>query len=173
MNLIQEFSIKIIIFTFCLAFALEATVLIFILLTSKNILNKVYNQTIENTENKAMEFTNSLKTITANIFMKYVTDLKLIARNTYIYNSLDSKTFNKNSKVFKNNMNNKKIISENKTQLLNNHNDIFKNIYNNETDKFDYLNYYINLYGNETDNSKTQDKLLKEHDELNYINYIN
>ena len=66
MNLIQEFSIKIIIFTFCLAFALEATVLIFILLTSKNILNKVYNQTIENTENKAMEFTNALKTITAN-----------------------------------------------------------------------------------------------------------
>ena len=46
MKLIQGFAIKIIAFTFCLSFALEAAVLIFILLTSKNILNRVYDETM-------------------------------------------------------------------------------------------------------------------------------
>ena len=171
MNLIQEFSVKIIIFTFCLAFALEGSVLLFILLTSKDILNKVYDQTITNTENKTLEFTNSIKTLSKNLFMKTVNDLKLISRNIYLYNSPE-KTLNKNSKIFSNNKEHKKIISANTEEIIN-INDRFKDIFNNNTGRFDYLEYYINLYGNETNNSYLLNKLLKEHDELNHINYIN
>ena len=171
MNLIHEFSVKIIIFTFCLAFALEGSVLLFILLTSKDILNKVYDQTITNTENKTLEFTNSIKTLSRNLFMKTVNDLKLISRNIYLYNSPE-KTLNKNSKIFSNNKEHKKIISANTEEIIN-INDRFKDIFNNNTGRFDYLEYYINLYGNETNNSYLLNKLLKEHDELNYINYIN
>ena len=68
MKLIQELAIKIVAFTFCLAFALEAAVLIFILLASKNILNRVYNEAMIFTENKTIEFTNSLKAASSNIF---------------------------------------------------------------------------------------------------------
>ena len=78
MKLIQEFAIKIIAFTFCLAFALEAAVLIFILLTSKNILNRVYDETMIITENKTIEFINSLKAASSNSFLKYVSGLKLM-----------------------------------------------------------------------------------------------
>ena len=82
MKLIQEFAIKIIAFTFCLAFALEEAILIFILLTSKNILNRVFDETVTNTENKTIELTNSLKVVSSNSFLKYVSDLKLMERNT-------------------------------------------------------------------------------------------
>ena len=107
MNLIQEYSIKVIIFTFCLAFALEAAIVIFLFLTSKSTLNQTYDETIQRSENKAIEFTKSVKYFISFSLMKYITDLKLIARNTYIYNSKDNSTnanlFNMNSKVISNN----------------------------------------------------------------------
>ena len=121
MNLIQEYSIKVIIFTFCLAFALEAAIVIFLFLTSKSTLNQTYDETIQRSENKAIEFTKSVKSFISFSLMKYITDLKLIARNTYIYNSKDSSNrdlFNMNSRVISNNEK-YKIISEIKEELIN------------------------------------------------------
>ena len=107
MNLIQEYSIKVIIFTFCLAFALEATIVIFLFLSSKNTLDKTYHETILRAEKKAKEFTKSVKSFISFSLMKYITDLKLIARNTYIFNSKDKTNnrnlFNMNSKIVANN----------------------------------------------------------------------
>ena len=106
--------------------------------------------------------------------MKFITDLKIIARNTYIYNSNNNSnsknSFNMNSKIISNNEK-YKIISENKEQLVNN--DIFNKIYNNSTNKFDYINFYSNLYGNESNNNLILNKMQREHEELNYLNYIN
>ena len=121
MNLIQEYSIKVIIFTFCLAFALEAAIVIFLFLTSKSTLNQTYDETIQRSENKAIEFTKSVKSFISFSLMKYITDLKLIARNTYIYNSKDSSNrdlFNMNSRVISNNEK-YKIISESQEELIN------------------------------------------------------
>ena len=174
MNLIQEYSIKVIIFTFCLAFALEAAIVIFLFLTSKSTLNQTYDETIQRSENKAIEFTKSVKSFISFSLMKYITDLKLIARNTYIYNSKDNTSntnlFNMNSKVISNNER-YKIIAENQKELINK--TFFNKIYNNSTDKLDYFNYYSNLFGNETNNNLILNKILREHEELNYINYIN
>ena len=173
MNLIQEYSIKVIIFTFCLAFALEAVIVIFLILTSKSTLNQAYDETILKAENKAREFTKSVKSFISFSLMKYITDLKLIARNTYIYNSKDSSNrdlFNMNSRVISNNEK-YKIISESQEELINK--DFFKKIYNDSTDKLDYFNYYSNLFRNETNNNLILNKILREHEELNYINYIN
>ena len=174
MNLIQEYSVKTIIFTFCLAFALEATIIIFLYLTSKNTLNDIYDESILSSENKAIEFTKSVKSFISYTLMKFITDLKIIARNTYIYNSNNNSnsknSFNMNSKIISNNEK-YKIISENKEQLVNN--DIFNKIYNNSTNKFDYINFYSNLYGNESNNNLILNKMQREHEELNYLNYIN
>ena len=174
MNLIQEYSIKVIIFTFCLAFALEAVIVIFLILTSKSTLNQTYDETILKAENKAREFTKSVKSFISFSLMKYITDLKLIARNTYIYNSKDNTSntnlFNMNSKVISNNEK-YKIIAENQDELINK--TFFNKIYNNSTDKLEYFNYYSNLFGNETNNNLILNKILREHEELNYINYIN
>ena len=175
MNLIQEYSIKVIIFTFCLAFALEATIVIFLFLTSRNTLNQTYDETILRAENKAKEFTKSVKAFVSFSLMKYITDLKLIARNTYIYNSKDKTNnrnlFNMNSKVVANINEKYKIIAENQADLIKK--DFFNKIYNKSTNKLDYLNYYSNLYGDETNNNLILNKILREHEELNYINYIN
>ena len=161
MNLIQEYSIKVIIFTFCLAFALEAAIVIFLFLTSKSTLNQTYDETIQRSENKAIEFTKSVKSFISFSLMKYITDLKLIARNTYIYNSKDDSTnanlFNMNSKVISNNEK-YKIIAENQDELINK--TFFNKIYNNSTDKLDYFNYYSNLFGNETNNNLILKKVL-------------
>jgi len=174
MNLIQEYSIKVIIFTFCLAFALESVVLIFLLLTSKNTFNKIYTTTIENSENKATELTIAIKTVTTNFINKLVIDLKLIARNTYLYNinnnSNNISSFNMKSKVFSNN-NKLKIISKTEEELYNN--PIFGKLYNNDTQRLEYLYYYKNLYSNAYSNNIILNNLSKIHEELNYMNYIN
>ena len=84
---------------------------------------------------------------------------------------MNSNILNKNSKNFSNNKEQKKINAANTEQIFN-INDNFKNIYNNQTGRFDYLQYYNALYENETDTNYILNKLLKEHYELNYINYI-
>ena len=174
MNLIQEYSIKVIIFTFCLAFALESAVLIFMLLTSKNTLNKIYDSTIEKSENKTTELTISLKTVTINFINKLIIDLKLIARNTYLYdiknNSNDKNSFNMKSKIFSNN-NKLKIISKTENELYNN--SIFGKLYNNNTKRLEYLDYYKNLYSNAYSNDIILNNLSMVHEELNIMNYIN
>ena len=174
MNLIQEYSIKVIIFTFCLAFALESGVLIFMLLTSKNTLKKIYDITIENSEKKATDLTISIKTVTINFINKLVTDLKLIARYTYLYdiknNSNNRNSFNTKSKIFSNN-NKLKIISKTAKELYNN--PIFGKLYNKETKRLEYLDYYKNLYSNAYSNDIILNNLSIVHEELNIMNYIN
>ena len=174
MNLIQEYSIKVTIFTFCLAFALEGVVLVFMLLSSKSMLNEVYDTTIKNSENKAVELTSSLKIATINFINKLVTDLKLIARNTYLYDIKNTSnniySFNLKSKIFSNN-NKHKIVSKSAKELYNN--PIFGKLYNNNTKRLEYLDYYKNLYSNASSNYIIINNLTKHHEELNIMNYIN
>ena len=174
MKLIQEYSVKVIIFTFCLAILLEAIVLIFILLTSRNLLNKTYDENIQRTINKTEEFTISINTIINNLLMDSIRDLKLISRNIYIYtqqNSSIPNSLNLNSKIFSNKQTNKTIISENLTEIMKR--DLFKKILNKTTNKIDYLTYYNKKFGNISDNNFILNELLRKHDELNYINFIN
>ena len=174
MKLIQEYSVKVIIFTFCLAILLEAIVLIFILLTSRNLLNKTYDENIQRTINKTEEFTISINTIINNLLMDSIRDLKLISRNIYIYtqqNSSIPNSLNLNSKIFSNKQTNKTIISENLTEIMKR--DLFKKILNSSTNRIDYLTYYNKKFGNISDNNFILNELLRKHDELNYINFIN
>ena len=48
----------------------------------------------------------------------------------------------------------------------------FKDVCNNATEKFDYVEYYIKKYGKDCKNILLN-KLSREHDELNYISYYN
>ena len=118
--------------------------------------------------------------------MKYITELKLIARHIVLYdginNTNDKNNINYNSGVFMNNNKHKKIIEANLTNLLYTM-DFFK-IYKHtgqllengypkdiSTISLNYKNYYEQIFENVKDNSILLNKLLKEHDELNYIGY--
>ena len=63
---------------------------------------------------------------------------------------MNSNILNKNSKICSNNKEQKKIIAANTEQIFN-INVNFNNIYNNQTGRFDYLQYYNALYANESD----------------------
>ena len=49
----------------------------------------------------------------------------------------------------------------------------FKDVFNNTTEKFDYIAYYMEKYGKDIDQNLLLNKLSREHDELNYISYYN
>ena len=167
MKLIQEYSVKVIIFTFCLAFGLEACILIFTLLTSKSILKKIYSETISSSETKTKEITTYIKILTSNLLMTTFTDLKLISRYMYLYNKNISNQLN--PKIF--NIDKYKIISNDEKKL--NTSEIFNKIYDttNNSNYFDYTQYYNKIFENETNNDIILNKLLKEQEELNYIYY--
>ena len=159
MKLIQEYSVKVIIFTFCLAFGLEACVLIFTLLTSKTILKKVYSDTISSSETKTKEITKYIKILASNLLMTTFTDLKLISRYMYLYNK-NITNIQLNPKIF--NTDKYKIISNEENEL--NTSEIFNKIYDttNNSNYFDYLQYYNNILENDTKNDIILNKLLKE-----------
>ena len=49
----------------------------------------------------------------------------------------------------------------------------FQDLFNETTEKFDYVEYYNKKYENEIDNNILINKLSKKHEELNYISYYN
>ena len=190
MNLIHEYTKKVIILIFCSIFFLEIGIMVFLTYTSKKIFEKTYNETLSKAKTKSIEFTNSINTFTSNVLIKYATDLKLISRYTLLFNGKnytgDMNTINRFSKFISNNNNEKHIINADTLALFNNN--IFLNIYiqTNQLNlstfesanvaerilaiKLDYSSYYKTIFAND-DNDKILNKLLREHQELNYISY--
>ena len=107
--------------------------------------------------------------------MSYITKLKLINKHIYLYNRntyfTNKNTVNQNSAIFKNKNLEDKII-EAKTESIY-AKKAFQQFFNETTEKFEYVEYYNKIYENITDNSLLLNKLLKEHEELNYISYYN
>ena len=186
MNLIHEYTTKVIILLFCSIFFLEIGIMVFLTYTSKKIFEKTYNETLSKAKTKSIEFTNFIKAFTSNSLMKYTTDLKLISRYTLLFNGKnytgDMNTINRFSKFISNNNNEKHIINADTLALFNNN--IFLNIYiqtnqlnlstfesaNVSVIKLDYSSYYKTIFAND-DNDKILNKLLRMHQELNYISY--
>ena len=122
MKLVQEFNIKIIIFIFIFVVIMEIGILIFILTSSGSIFINTYNQTIENSKQKAIEITHKIQLFVKSLLIKQATDLKLICKHASllngkkIYNS--EKVINKNSNLIINSNKSKQIIYA-KTEILN------------------------------------------------------
>ena len=186
MKLINEYIIKVIIMFICFVLALELSVLFFISKTSNNIFNKAYEETLNKTEEKTLEITRNFKIFIANFIMKFVTELKLIARYIILFqgknSTIEGNTINKNSNFVIYNQKQKKIIKADLTYLF--MSPEFKKIYHATSQlneyglpndpsnlNLNYLEYYLQLFGNVTDNYEILNKLIKEHDELNYISH--
>ena len=186
MKIIHEYSIKVIIMILFFMIVLEGCFLSYIDSTSNKILKETYNETLKKTEQKTIEITRNTKKFVENLLMKYITELKLIARHIFLYkgkNNINNKNhINYNSKIFENKNNHKKIIEANLTKLLYT-NDFFKifkdtgqlqeNGYpkNISTINLNYLNYYKQEFENSKDDNILLNKLLNEHNELNYIGH--
>ena len=175
MKLINNYIIKVIILIFCLLFSLEIFVCYFIYRNSKNIYKKIFDETLEKSKNKAKESMETMTKFIQNLLMNYITKLKLINKHIYLYKrKADSKNeniINKNSKLFKNKNLRDKII-EAKIDMIYANKD-FQDLFNETTEKFDYVEYYNKKYENEIDNNILINKLSKKHEELNYISYYN
>ena len=184
MKIIREYTIKVIIMIISFVVSLEVCNLLYIYFTSKTIYKKTYDETLKRTEEKSLEITSSIKNFTANYFLKFVTELKKIAKYTLLYNGKSENNYtniiNRNSQFILNNNMQKKIIKANIGQLFTTP-EFFK-IYKEtgqlnelglptDTSNLNYIKYYSQVFGEEKDKNKILKKLLKEHDELNYISY--
>ena len=177
MKLINEYTTKIIVMIISLILFLEICIVIYTYLDSKKIFESTYEETLKASEKKAIEITRNIKMLTTNILMQAITELKLIAKHSLLYNKENSK----NSKFFENNNKHKKII---KADIMNLFMDptfykIYKDTgqlnpsgYPDGNSNLNYLNYYHQaIFEKENNNNDILNKLLHEHDELNYISY--
>ena len=175
MKLIQNYSIKLIIFILFLVSILEICVFFFIYRNSKNIYNKLFDDTLDKSAKKAKESFESINHFVRNLFMNYMTKFKLISKHAFLYSgkedSKEKNIINKNSKIFnKKNLYDK--IIEAKTEVIY-QKEAFQGLFNETTEKFYYIDNYIKKYGKDADKNILMNKLLREHDELNYISYHN
>ena len=176
MKLTQEYTIIVIIFIISFVILLEGTTFLFILFSSKKILEKTIIDSLEVSKQKTTELGEYMTTYLSNLIMNYITKLKLIRKHIYIFNgkdNLNGKTiFNKNSNIFLNNkdLKNQILLADTKEIYKQEH---FKKIFNNTTQKFDYIEFYKEEFSNESDNNKILNKFKNEYKELNYVSYYN
>ena len=173
MKLIKEYTTKVLIIIFSLSLSLEICVFIFIYRNSKNIYTKLFNDTLEKAADKSKESIEMINNFTGNLFMNYMTKLKLISKHTLLYNgnTNSENIINMNSKIFSNKNLRDKIIKAKKDEIYKKKG--FQDIFNQTTQKFDYIESYMQKYKNVTDKNILLNKLLREHDELNYTSYHN
>ena len=122
MKLIQEYTLKVIIFMIVLSVLMEISILILLYINSAQIFMDVYQKTITKSEAKSIEITKKIENHTSNIIIKYFTDLKLIGKHALLLNGKNGKNYtkiNNNSHIFNNNDKQKEIIVTNKNNLLN------------------------------------------------------
>ena len=174
MKIIQEYTIKIIIFCIILCVILEVIILIMLLIRSSEIFKSTYNQTIEKSENKSMEITEKIKDYTYNLVMRYNTDIKLICKHAFFLigkNNNNSNVIHIESKLIKNNNEQKKIISSKLEDLLNQN--YIKKIFNETTQIFDYIGKYNEEFMEISDRNEILNHLFSNetHYELNVISY--
>ena len=171
MKLINEYTTKVLILIFCLVISLEICVFFFIYKNSQSIYKKIYKDTLEKSAKKGKETMEMINHFMRNLFMYYMTKLKLISKHIFLFNgnvnSINDNSINKNSKIFKKNNLVDKIIEAKTEAIL--EKPIFKEFFNETTGKFDYVENYIKKYENQIN----KNKLIGEHDELNYISYKN
>ena len=175
MKIIQEYSIKIIIFVFVLSILIEAGILVLTVIRSSSIFNDVYDNTIQNSEIKSFGIIEKIKNYINSLLSKYNTDLKLICKHSLL---LIGKTannpsllINKNSKIFQNNDEIKKIVPANLETLLNL--DYINAFYNESSKTFEYLNYYEEEFKNISERNQILNSLFSNssHPELNAISF--
>ena len=171
MKLINEYTTKVLILILCFVISLEICVFFFIHKNSQSIYKIIYNDTLEKSAKKGKETMEMITYFMRNLFMYYMTKLKLISKHIFLFNgnmySIHDNSINKNSKILNNKNLTDKIIEANTDAILKKRN--FKKFFNETTGKFDYVDNYIKKYGNQMD----KNKLMREHDELNYISYYN
>ena len=114
MKLIKEFCIKIIIIIIIFILLMEIGILFLLFAHSGNIFLNVYNQTIINSKEKAIEITYKIQLYIRNLLIKQTTDLKLICKHASLLNGkkiYNSKTvIDKNSDLIINSNKSKQII---------------------------------------------------------------
>ena len=172
MKLIKEYITKVLIIIFFLSLSLEICVFIFIYRNSKNIYTKLFNDTLDKAAKKSKESIEMINNFTGNLFMNYMNKLKLISKHTLLYNGNvnNDNIINMNSKIFSNKNLLDKIIRAKKDEIYKKQE--FQDLFNETTEKFEYIQSYMEKYKNVT-NNLLLNKLLREHDELNYISYHN
>ena len=174
MKLVKEFSTKIIIIIIIFVVSMEIGILLFLLSDSASIFINTYNQTIENSKQKAIEITHKFQLYIRNLLIKQTTDLKLICKHASllngkkIYNSKN--VIDKNSNIIINSNKSKQIIYA-KTEILNE--DKYINKYFNKSNRiFDYYFFYEEEFQNMEDNDRILNILFSDsHSELNKISY--
>ena len=174
MKLIKEFCIKIIIIIIIFILLMEIGILFLLFAHSGNIFLNVYNQTIINSKEKAIEITYKIQLYIRNLLIKQTTDLKLICKHASLLNGkkiYNSKTvIDKNSDLIINSNKSKQIIYA-KTEILNK--DKYINRYFNKSNRiFDYYYFYEEEFQNENNNDRILNILFSDsHSELNKISY--
>ena len=141
MELSKEYTFKYMIVIFCLGIALEICVFFYIYNNSKNIFNEMFDDTLDKSADKTKETMEMINNFISNLLIYYLSKLKLISKHTFLFNgktnSKAENIVNRNSKFFENlNLRDKIIMA--KTNEIKNMKP-FKEIFNNTTEKFDYV----------------------------------
>ena len=175
MELIKEYTFKVIIIIICLVISLELAVSLYLNYTSNKIFENTLSSTLEKAKVKTTEIAEYINKYINNLFINYITKFKLISKNTYLFNgkkdSSENEVINRNSKIILNNDLDSRILEAKYDEIIKI--DCFNKLLNKDTKIFDYFDYYIKKFGDETDNNKILNTIRKEHDELNYISYHN
>ena len=173
MKLIQEYSIKVIIFIFSILFIMESCIFGIILIRSNNIYNKTYENTLTKSKDKSIEITKKFGDYARRLILRYLTDLKLICKHAlllngkHLYNPIN--TINRESKLVNINDEQKEIIIAKTENLL--EKEYMKTIYN-EYGKFNYILKYEEEFKNISNiNEIIKNLLSNSHPELNAIGY--
>jgi len=175
MKLVQEFSIKIIIFILVIVIAMEIGILLFLISSSGSIFTTTYNQTMLKSKQKAIEIANKIQLYVKNLLYKQTTDLKLICKHASLLNGKGiynpNNVINKNSKFIINSSKSKQIIYAT-IEKLNEDKDIYK-FFNKSSQTFDYNSLYEEEFQNMNDNNRLLNILFSDsHPELNKIGYF-
>ena len=144
MKLIQEYTIKIIIFAIVLSVAMEFILFSLLYMRGNIIFKESYQQTIINSETKSITITQKISNHMSNVIIKYLTDLKLIGKHALLLNGKKAKNYtteiNKESEFFKNSYNQKHLVFATKEELFKVGS--IKNMYNDLIQRFDYFRQY-------------------------------
>ena len=173
MKLIQEYTVKVIVFMIVLTVLMEIGILILLYINSSQIFMVTYQQTVANAEIKSIEITKKLESHTSNIIMKYFTELKLIGKHALLLSGKKGKDYtkiNKYSNIFNINDNQKEIIIAQKNYLINK--DCLRKYFNEDRKIFDYFHKYEEDYSNIYEQNELLNELFSDkHQELNAISY--
>jgi hypothetical protein len=171
MKLIQEYIIKIVILCIVSVVVIEGFITFLLVIRANIIFDSIYKETMEKTEQKAIEITQKIEEYATNLLTRYMTDLKLIGKHALLLNgneeSTDDDVIDRDSEILKNS--NKEIILATLENLTNS--DVLKNI-SKKDNIFDYINQYEEEFKNSTDKNYILNSLFSDsHKELNYVGY--